>query len=77
MRQIMQLFWNEPAVAIGVLASVALAVLKIVNGGALTADDVVAILAPLGTAAGVRPLVTPARESGSSTAGRSAQPEAT
>ena len=77
MRQIVKLFWNEPAVAIGVLASVALAALKLVNDGALAADDVLAILAPLGTAAGVRPLVTPARESGSSTPGRSAQPEAT
>jgi hypothetical protein len=77
MRQIVKLFWNEPAVAIGVLASVALAVLKIVNGGDLAADDVLAILAPLGTAAGVRPLVSPARDSGSATAGRSAQPEAT
>jgi hypothetical protein len=77
MRQLVKLFWDEPAVAIGVLASVALAVLKIVNGGALTADDVLAVLAPLGTAAGVRPFVSPARDSGRSTAGRAAQPEAT
>lgn len=77
MRQIIELCWNEPAVAIGVLASVALAVLKMVNGGDLTADDLLAILAPLGTAAGVRPLVTPVRQSGSSTGPRSPEPEAT
>jgi hypothetical protein len=76
MRQIAKLFWTEPAVALGVLASVAIAVLKFANGGALTADDVIAILAPLGTAAGVRPLVTPARESRGSIAGRQVQPEA-
>jgi hypothetical protein len=76
MRQIAKLFWNEPAVALGVIASVAIALLKIVSGGALTADDVLAILAPLGTAAGVRPLVTPARESRGSIAGRQPQPEA-
>jgi hypothetical protein len=46
------------------------------GGGALTADDVIAILAPLGPVAGVRPLVTPARESRSSVSDGSAQPEA-
>jgi hypothetical protein len=33
------------------------------NGGALTADDLITILAPLGTAAGVRPLVSPTSKS--------------
>lgn len=60
MRKLIDLFMNEPAVALGVIAAVAIAVLKYANGGALTADDLIAILAPLGTAAGVRPLVRPA-----------------
>jgi hypothetical protein len=59
-RKLIDLFMNEPAVAFGVIAAVAIAVLKLVNGGALTADDLITILAPIGTAAGVRPLVSPA-----------------
>ena len=60
MRKLIDLFMNEPAVALGVIVAAAIAVLKVVNGGAFTAEDLIAILAPLGTAAGVRPLVSPA-----------------
>ena len=63
MRKLIDLFMNEPAVALGVVAAVAIAVLKFANGGALTADDLIAILVPLGTAAGVRPLVSPTSKS--------------
>jgi hypothetical protein len=59
-RKLIDLFMNEPAVAFGVIVAVAIAVLKGVNGGAITAEDLITILAPLGTAAGVRPLVSPA-----------------
>lgn len=59
MRRLIYLFMNEPAFALGVITGVAIAVLKFVNGGALTADDLIAIFAPLGTAVGVRPLVRP------------------
>jgi len=62
-RKLIDLFMNEPAVALGVVAAVAIAVLKFANGGALTADDLIAILVPLGTAAGVRPLVSPTSKS--------------
>jgi hypothetical protein len=62
-RKLIELFMNEPAVAIGVLAAAAVAVLKLANGNGLTPDDLLAILAPLGAAAGVRPLVTPMRRS--------------
>jgi hypothetical protein len=63
-RKLIDLFMNEPAVALGVIAAVTIAVLKLANGGALTADDLITILAPLGTAAGVRPLVSPASKAG-------------
>jgi hypothetical protein len=60
MRKLIHLFMNEPAFALGVLTAVAIAVLKLANGGTFTAEDLITILAPVGTAAGVRPLVTPA-----------------
>jgi hypothetical protein len=72
-RRLMQLFWDEPAVALGVIAAAAVAIVKVASGGGLNADDVLAILAPLGAAAGVRPLVTPTRARPA--AGHSVQPE--
>jgi hypothetical protein len=60
-QRLMKLFWEEPAVALGVIAAAAVAVLNLASGGGLTAEDLLAILAPLAAAAGVRPLVTPAR----------------
>jgi hypothetical protein len=60
MRILVMRFLTEPAVALGVLAAAAIVAIKLVNGGALTADDLIAILAPLATGATLRPLVAPA-----------------
>jgi hypothetical protein len=60
MRTLIMRFLTEPAVALGVLAAAAIVTIKLVNGGALTADDLIAILAPLATGATLRPLVAPA-----------------
>jgi hypothetical protein len=61
MRKVIPLFWEEPAVALGVMVAASIAILKVLDGGALTAADVIAIVAPFGTAAGIRPFVTPVR----------------
>jgi hypothetical protein len=52
-------FWNEPAVAIGLLATVLLAVLNWLGDNTWSADDLIAIVAPLLSGLGIRPLVTP------------------
>jgi hypothetical protein len=59
MGPLVERFWNEPAVAIGVLLALSIAALKVVNGGSITADDLVAILAPLGAGLGTRQFVSP------------------
>ena len=55
-------FMHEPAVAIGVLLAAIVAGLKISSGGSLTADDFVAIFAPLGAGLGARPFVSPSQK---------------
>ncbi len=54
-------FLREPAVALGVLLAVAVLVLKLVSGGALTTQDLSEVVAPIVTGLAARPLVMPAR----------------
>ncbi len=59
MSVLLKRFWREPAVAFGVLVAVALLVVKIIDGGAFTADDIASIAAPIAAAIGIRQAVTP------------------
>jgi hypothetical protein len=60
-KKLIDTFWREPAVALGVLAAAAIVAFKVWSGDAVTASDVVAILTPFATALGIRQTVTPAR----------------
>ncbi len=60
MRAIMQRAWNEPAVCIGLLASLVLLVLQLIGDDKFTADTVISICAPLLAALGIRQTVSPA-----------------
>lgn len=60
MKVLAQQLWREPAAAIGLLTSVLLLVLAVVSDTAFTADTIIAIVAPLASALGIRQVVTPA-----------------
>ena len=64
MRKLIELFMNEPAVALGTIAAASVTALKVAGGGALTAEDLITILTPLATGAGVRQFVTPVTTGG-------------
>lgn len=51
--------WHEPAVLIGLLVSVAVLVMDIAAGVKLDAEAIIAVLAPLLAALGIRETVTP------------------
>jgi hypothetical protein len=62
MSEIIKRAWKEPAVGIGLLVTVALAI-----GAAATSSDwswetIVAVLSPLLAGLGIRPLVTPVKK---------------
>jgi hypothetical protein len=57
MKVIGQKIWNEPAVCIGLLVSIAMAVGAILTGSDWNWETIVAVLAPLATALGIRPTV--------------------
>jgi hypothetical protein len=59
-RKLIQLFMNEPAVALGVIAAAVVTAMNAANGGSVTGPDVIAILTPFATALGIRQLVVPA-----------------
>jgi hypothetical protein len=59
MAVIAQRVWREPAVFIGLLTAIAIAVLKITTGAPWDAATIAAIPAPLVAALGIRQLVTP------------------
>ena len=61
MQPIIQRLWKEPAVFIGALTSVVLAILAVVTGADWDADTIVGIVAPMASALGIRPLVTPTK----------------
>lgn len=61
MKKLIDVFWREPAVALGVIAAASIVVLKVATGDTITAQDIVAVLTPLATALGIRQAVSPAR----------------
>lgn len=62
MKVILQRIWKEPAVCIGLLASLILLLLEFLGDDKFTADSIIAICAPLVSALGIRQTVTPALE---------------
>ena len=61
MKVIAQRFWQEPSVAIGFLISLALLILAIIDGD-FDVSTIAGIVAPLGSALGIRQFVTPAKK---------------
>jgi hypothetical protein len=59
MKVIAQKIWNEPAAAIGLLATVVLLVINLLGDKDWGAQNVIAILAPFATSLGIRGLVMP------------------
>jgi hypothetical protein len=51
--------WYEPAAAIGLLASIILLVINLVGDNDWNVEHIIAIVAPLASALGIRQLVTP------------------
>ena len=56
---IAQRVWTEPAVAIGLCVTLALLIVALVTHQHIDAGIIVGILAPLGSALGIRQFVTP------------------
>lgn len=59
MKVIAQKVWNEPAVAIGLLVSLVLLVLNLLDDQDWGVQNIIAILAPLASSLGIRNLVMP------------------
>lgn len=62
MKVIVQRIWREPAVCIGLAASLILLLLEFLGDDKFTADSIIAICAPLVSALGIRQTVSPALE---------------
>lgn len=60
MKVILQRVWGEPAVAIGLIATLILLVLHIITGDEWDANAIIAIAAPFVSALGIRQTVKPA-----------------
>jgi hypothetical protein len=61
MKTILQRFWREPAVCIGLVWSLALLILTIITSS-FDASSIAGIVSPLASALGIRQLVTPTKE---------------
>jgi hypothetical protein len=61
MSVILQRIWREPAVAVGLLASAALAILATAASEPWNASTIAGIAAPFVSALGIRQLVTPVK----------------
>ena len=61
MRVIGKRIWTEPAVAIGLLTSILLAVIAVVTGANWDTSTIVGIAAPFLSSLGIRQLVTPVK----------------
>ena len=59
MKEIGHRVWNEPSVAIGLLLSVALLVVTLINGEDWDWNTILLVVGPLLTGLGIRPLVKP------------------
>jgi hypothetical protein len=69
MKTIIERAWHEPAVAIGLLVSVALAIGAVATSSDWSWETIVAVCAPLLSALGIRPLVSPVKDGGTSSPG--------
>jgi len=63
MKTIASRIWNEPAVAIGFLVTVALTVAGLLSDVAWDVGIIAGVIAPLATSLGIRQVVTPANGS--------------
>jgi hypothetical protein len=61
MKKIAERIWNEPAVAIGLLATLALLVINLIGGEDWAVETFVEVLTPLAAALGIRQFVRPDR----------------
>ena len=61
MKELAKLFWNEPAIALGVLAAAALAAGEAFLGDGLQASDFPAIATVVGASGLIRQFVSPAK----------------
>jgi hypothetical protein len=59
MSEIAKRVWREPAVFLGFVTSAALAIITIATGDKWDTAAIVAVIAPLASALGIRQLVTP------------------
>jgi outer membrane biosynthesis protein TonB len=59
MQEIVKRVWREPAVAIGLLTSIALAIIVVVSGDSWDLAAITGVAAPLVSALGIRSQVTP------------------
>lgn len=62
MSEIAKRAWREPAVFLGLVTSIILAVITVATGDKWDTAAIVAVIAPLASALGIRQLVTPATE---------------
>lgn len=59
MSEIARRVWHEPAVFLGLLATIALVIITLATGDPWDTATIAGVAAPLVTALGIRPLVTP------------------
>jgi hypothetical protein len=59
MKEISTRIWNEPAVFIGFITTLALAIIAVVTGNDWDIATVAGVIAPLASSLGIRSLVTP------------------
>lgn len=59
MKEIGKRIWEEPSVAIGLLLSIALTVITLLNGTDFDWNTILLVLGPLLTGLGIRPTVKP------------------
>jgi hypothetical protein len=64
MKQLAERAWAEPAVFIGLLVTLALLALALLTDADWDASTIAGVVAPLASALGIRPLVTPTRREG-------------
>jgi hypothetical protein len=60
MQQIVQRVWKEPAVCIGLVTSIALAIIVIVSGDSWDLSAITGVIAPFAASLGIRGVVSPA-----------------
>lgn len=69
MSEIARRVWHEPAVLLGLLATIALVIITLATGDPWDTATIAGVAAPLVSALGIRELVTPTADSSSSAEG--------